>query len=79
MDFVFDSNLDRYKTQEICGRVVSEDSFLIIYCPDKYKTQIMCDKAVGDSLVALKLIPDSFVRSNIIKEFLRTFYFFVRR
>ena len=44
MDFVFDYNLDRYKTQEICGRVVSEYPFLIIYCPDKYKTQKMCDK-----------------------------------
>ena len=44
MDFVFDYNLDRYKTQEICVRVVSEYPFLIIYCPDKYKTQKMCDK-----------------------------------
>ena len=28
----------------------------------------MCDKAVGDSLAALKLIPDCFVISKIIKE-----------
>ena len=28
----------------------------------------MCDKAVDDSLAALKLIPDWFVTSNMIKE-----------
>ena len=31
-------------------RVVSEDHFLIVYCPDKYKTQRMCDEAVDDSV-----------------------------
>ena len=30
---VFDSILDQYKTQEVCGRVVSEDPFFIVYCP----------------------------------------------
>ena len=53
----------------MCGRVVSEDPFLIVYCPDKYKTQKMCDKAVDDSLAALKLIPDWFVASKMIKDF----------
>ena len=28
---------DWYKTQEMCDRYVSEDPFLILYCPDKYK------------------------------------------
>ena len=32
----------------MCGRVVSEDPFLILHCPDKYKTQRMCDEAVDD-------------------------------
>ena len=36
--FVFDST-DRYKTQEMCDRVVSRDSFLIVYCSGKYKTK----------------------------------------
>ena len=42
----------------MCDRVVSEDPFLIVYCPDKYITYKMCDIAVDDSLAALKLIPD---------------------
>ena len=40
-------------------RPVSEDPFLIVYCPDKYITQKMSDEAV-DSLAALKLNPDWF-------------------
>ena len=28
---------DWYKTQEMCDRYVSEDPFLILYCPDKFK------------------------------------------
>ena len=39
MFIVFDTNPDLYKTQETCDRVVSEDPFLIAYCPDKYITQ----------------------------------------
>ena len=26
---------DQYKTQEICDRVVPEDPFMLIYCPDR--------------------------------------------
>ena len=39
-----------------------------MYCPDKYKTQRMCGEAVDDSLAALKLIPDWFVASKMIKK-----------
>ena len=60
----------------MCDRVVSEDPSLIVYCPDKYITQRMCDGAAGDSLAALKLIPDWFVISKMIKKLL---YYFVRR
>ena len=56
--------------QEVCDRVVSEDLFLIVYYPDKYKSQIMYDEAVDDSLAALKLIPDWFVASKMIKKHL---------
>ena len=40
----------------MCDRVVSEISFLIVYCPDKYQAQRICDKAAFVSLAALKLI-----------------------
>ena len=52
----------------MCDRVVSEDSFLTAYCPDKHKNQKMSNEAVDDSLAALKLIPDWFVTSRMIKE-----------
>ena len=58
MFFVFDSTPSYYKAQEVCDRVVSEDPFLIVYCPDKYITQRMCDKAIDDSLAALEFIPN---------------------
>ena len=41
--FVSDSIPDWYKTQEMSDKVVSEDLFLMVYCPDKYKTQRMHD------------------------------------
>ena len=68
--FVFDSILDQYKTQEICNRVVSEDPFFIVYCPDKYITQKVCDEAVDDSLATLKIIPEWFATSKMIKNLL---------
>ena len=43
-------------------------SFLIVYCPDGYKTQRICDEAFDDSLAALKLTPDWFVTTKIIKK-----------
>ena len=67
--FVFVSISDWYKTQEICDRVVSEDPFLIVYCPNRYNTQRMCDEAIDDCLAALKFIPDWFVASKILKKF----------
>ena len=66
--FVFDSILNRYKTQEGCEGC--EDPFLIVYCPDKNKTQRMCDEAVDNCLEALKFIRDWLVTSNMIKNFL---------
>ena len=37
----------------MCDRVVSEDLFLIVCCPNKYIIQKMCDEAVDDFLTAL--------------------------
>ena len=55
-------------------RVVSEDSFFIVYCPDQYKTQKMFDEAVDSFLETLKLIPDWFVTSNTIKKLFTSLY-----
>ena len=45
-----------------------------MYCSDKYKTQRMRDEAVDDSLPALKLIPDWFVTSKMIKKLYTALY-----
>ena len=58
----------------MCDTVFSEDPFFIVYCPDKYKTQRMCDETVDDSLAALKLIPDWFVTSKMIKKLFNVLY-----
>ena len=55
-------------------RVVSEDPFLIVCCPNKYKNQGMCDEAVDDRLEALKFIPDWLVTSKMIKNLLTALY-----
>ena len=54
----------------MCDRVVSEDLFLIVYCPDKHKTQKTYGEAVDDCVAVLKFIPDWFVTSKMIKNFL---------
>ena len=38
----------RYKTQEICYNVVSEDPFMLVYSCSRYKTQQMSDEADDD-------------------------------
>ena len=45
--------LGRYKTQEMCDSVGSENTYLIVHCPGKYKTQGMYDEAVDNCLAAL--------------------------
>ena len=58
----------------MCDIVVSEDPFLIVYCSNKYIAQRMCDEAVDDSLAALKIIPDWFVTSKMIKKLYTALY-----
>ena len=36
---VFYSVPDRYLTQEMCDKVVSEDFLMLTYCPNRYKIQ----------------------------------------
>ena len=52
----------------MCNSIISEDPFSIRYVPGQYKTQQMCDKAVDDCLATLKLVPDWFVTSKMIKK-----------
>ena len=50
-----------------CVTDISEDPFILVYCPDKYKTQRMSDEVVDDSLVALTFIPDWYVTSKMFE------------
>ena len=43
MFFAFVYIPDRYKTQQMCQNIVSEDPFMSVYCLDKYKAQGTCD------------------------------------
>ena len=54
-------------TQELCNKVVSEDLFVLKYCPYKHKAQEMCDKAIDFCLLGLKFVSDWFVRSKMIE------------
>ena len=51
------------------NQVVSEDSFMLLYCPNRYKTQKMCDEDFDDYLVVLKFISDWFVTSKMLEKF----------
>lgn len=53
----------------MCGRVVSEDLFMIVYCSNKYKTQRMCAEALDHCLATLKFIPVWFVTNEMLKKF----------
>ena len=53
----------------MCDRVIFEDPFMLIYCPDRYETQQMCNEAVDNCLRALKFIPEWFVTSKIPETF----------
>ena len=57
-----------------CVIDVSEGSSFIAYCPDKYLTQKMSNEPAGDSLASMKLIPDWFVASKMIKRLFTALY-----
>ena len=54
--------------------VISEDTFMLVYCSDRYKIQRMCDEVVGDCLGALQFISVWFVTSKVIKKLLAASY-----
>ena len=70
--FVFNSIPNQYKIQEMSDRVVFEDPFFIVYCPDKYKTQRMYDETADNT--QLKLDHDWFVTSKVIKKLFTALY-----
>ena len=39
----------------MCDRVVSDNTFEIVYCPDKYKTQKLCGDN-PDTLILIRLL-----------------------
>ena len=48
----------------MCDRIVSENPFMIVYCPDRYQTQRLCDEAVHGCQAVLKLVC---YKSNALK------------
>ena len=58
----------------MCYRVVSEDLYLIVYCSDQYNFQIMCNITADYSAAALKLIPNWFVTSKMMKNLFNALY-----
>ena len=57
----------------MCGRIVSEDPFTVVYSRDKYENPGMCDGAVDNCLEASKFIPDWFVTSKMVEKFDNSF------
>ena len=51
----------------MCDKIISENPFMLKYCPDKYVTQKMCDQAVDDFQPTLNFVTDWFVTSKMIK------------
>ena len=58
----------------MCDKVISEDLFMLVYCPDRYEIQKMCNEAVDDCLVALRFITNWFVTIKMIKNLLTDLY-----
>ena len=58
----------------MCDKIISENPFMLKYCPDKYMTQKMCYEAVDDFLPKLNFVPDWFVTGKIIKKFFTALY-----
>ena len=48
----------------MCDRVVSKDSFLIVYCSGKYKAKRMCDIAAVTSKMIKKLFTALYADEN---------------
>ena len=60
---------DWYKSKEICDKFISENPFMLKYCPDKYITLKMCNTD-DDFLPTLNFVLVWFVTSKMIKSVL---------
>ena len=58
----------------MCDKIISENPFMLKYCPDKYITQKMCDEAADDFLTKLSFVTDWFFTSKIIKKLFTALY-----
>ena len=63
---------DRYKSKEMCHKIISENPFMLKYCP--HVTQKMFDEAVDDFLSALNFVPDWFVNKKMVKKLFTSSY-----
>ena len=57
---------NRFKTQEMCIKVVEVDLWQLEHTPDLFKTQGICNKAVRDYLFSLHFVLDQFVTQQQI-------------
>ena len=60
----------RYKIQEMCDRVISEDPFMLLYCPHRCKTQGICDEDVDNSLATFKFFSDWLLQLKCLKNWI---------
>ena len=52
----------------MCDKIISENPFMLRYCPDQYVTQKICDEPVDNFLPTLIFVTDWFVTSKMIKK-----------
>ena len=66
--FVFDSDANQYKSQEVYDTVISEDPFFLKDCPGRYNTQEISHKVLDACLPTLTFVSDGFVIKKMIKK-----------
>ena len=58
----------------MCDKIISENPFMLRYCPDQYVTQKICDEPVDNFLPTLIFVTDWFVTSKMIKKLFTALY-----
>ena len=58
---------DRFKTQDVCKKVVEADPSNLGYVPNDFKVQKMCNKAVHMDPWLLNYVSDWFVTEHQVK------------
>ena len=62
-----------YKTQQICDKVILENSGMIIFAPDCYKDQNMCNIAVDKYAHALGSVPNCYKTPKLCNKAVSTY------